>query len=159
MFTGRYDTLKGHWYDEGDFEKYRTPSDYYYKEFWSGSLIEKADWLLSLSSYSTHILVMNVGHHPQKSFSNVNTAKDTIRFLETKFSTVIWKTTTYAIGQEKDRETDKEICTVLTTHCLDLSWTKHMHAVCYWDDKHFLAPVYNLINSQMIQLLGSLYSQ
>lgn len=157
MFTGRFDTLKGHWYDSGDVEKYREPSSYYYKEFWSGSLRSKSDWLLSLSPYPTQILVMNVGHHPQKTFSNADSAKETIQFLETKFSTFIWKTTTFAIGQDEERKTDEAICVVSTTHCLNLSWTKHLNTVCYWDDKHFYAPVYSLMNSQLIHFLESLY--
>lgn len=157
MFTGRYDTLKGHWYDTGDFETYREPSDHFFPAFWTGSLFDKSDWLLTLSPYPTHILVMNVGHHPQKSFSDVALAKDTIRFLETKFSTVIWKTTSYAVGQDKPRAHDEAICAVSSTHCLDLSWTKNIDSSCYWDDKHFFAPVYNYINSQMIELLRTLY--
>ncbi len=40
MFTGRYDTIKGHWCNAGDLEQYRDPVTWYYPEFWSGFLVD-----------------------------------------------------------------------------------------------------------------------
>jgi hypothetical protein len=172
MFSGRYDTIKGHWCDTGDLEQYRDPVTWYYPEFWSGLFVDKMDWLMSISPYKEHILLMNVGHHPLRSFSDADSAVRTVKLARDKFNTFIWKTTTYGINQLHSRSHDDAICAAPasgsmrkgarrassnTTQCLDLSWTKGLNASLYWDDKHFLAPVYNAINSQLIHLLADIY--
>ena len=161
MFTGRYDNIKGHWYDVGDYNQFRQPSTQYYKEFWSGFLIEKLDWLNTLSPFKYSVVVLNAGYHPHH-FNNENFVLKLLGKMKSTFTQVIWKTTTYNSAHELPAQHDTFICNLPSEYissCLNLSITQYFNESMYWDDKHFYADAYNIFNSMLVKLIESLDSK
>jgi hypothetical protein len=84
-----------------------------------------------------------------------------------KVDKFIWKTTTkkaYFIPMETlyhdpDREVkyykhDYVLCGIPNITCFNTSWTKKVnHTSLMWDSLHFMAPVYNHLNVQLMKLL------
>lgn len=83
---------------------------------------------------------------------------------------VIWKTTTYRLNENHDKnydkknpvnrekmnEVDSKMCNLQDMLCLDTSWTAWSNRMHYWNDIHFLEPIYNMLNSQLIDLIARL---
>mmetsp|Transcript_24090 Transcript_24090/g.27499 ORF Transcript_24090/g.27499 Transcript_24090/m.27499 type:complete len:431 (-) Transcript_24090:138-1430(-) len=61
-----------------------------------------------------------------------------------------WKSYT---GPPKNYEYEKHFCE-LADFCLDLSWTKKIPNETYWDNIHYIEPIYRFINLQMMELLS-----
>lgn len=118
----------------------------------------------------THLL-LNAGLHPHD-FRNISVASDIKdALLETSLSG-IWKTTTYPLSiliefqaqlkfssqspkRPYTRNTDREMCRMLGS-CFNISWTSLLKPDLYFDDLHFLEPVYRVLNEDYLAQLDLL---
>ena len=74
------------------------------------------------------------------------------------FDQFIWKTTSRSkclniVDQEENCPHDSKMCERTGANCLNLSWTRLLPPELSWDCVHFYAPVYNLINDQLMDML------
>jgi len=78
----------------------------------------------------------------------------------------IWKTTTYTLAEitsnvrdstsfESNDYSDALMCQLLG-ECLNLTWMAHLKPELYFDNLHFVEPVYRILNEDLLQVLGKL---
>jgi hypothetical protein len=117
----------------------------------------------------THtIVMMNVGAHEDHHFNDLNYTKEIVEAAsKAKIDKFIWKTTTKKafflpvdiLYDDPDREVkyymhDFVVCGLPNVTCFNTSWTQKLnHTSLMWDSVHFLAPVYNHLNVQLMKLL------
>lgn len=117
-------------------------------------------------------ILLNAGLHPH-SFWNPQEADDMHAALQSVgLYPTTWKTTTYKLQQVLEyqsaqkfshsshatphvRGTDQQMCTLLGS-CFNLSWTANLRPELYFDDLHFLEPIYRILNEEYLDQLGVL---
>jgi hypothetical protein len=127
---------------------------------------------------TVHVL-LNAGLHPHD-FGNVSVAADIQEALAESSLHGVWKTTTYPLPDlieyqallkfswqssssssgQKDRapytrHTDREMCAMIGS-CFNVSWTALLRPEFYFDDLHFLEPVYRVLNEEYLAQLNLL---
>jgi hypothetical protein len=115
------------------------------------------------------VLVMNFGAHEIHQFNNISFVQTLLKGVAAaKFDKFIWKTTTkkaYFLEvdiyyEDPNREVnyykhDYLMCSQPNVTCFNTSWTKNVnYHTLMWDSVHFLAPVYNHLNVELMKLLG-----
>jgi hypothetical protein len=114
------------------------------------------------------VVVMNIGAHGSGRFSDPIFVKEIVDAASgAMIDKFIWKTTTKkayfvpieSLYRDPNREVnyykhDYAVCGVPNVTCFNTSWTKKVnHTSLMWDSLHFLAPVYNHLNVQLMKLL------
>jgi hypothetical protein len=115
------------------------------------------------------VLIMNYGAHQGHRFNEPGFVRALLDAVAAaKFDRFIWKTTTKkgyfvtldALYNDPDREYkyyrhDDLVCSQPQVTCFNTSWTKKINGqTLMWDGVHFRAPVYNLLNVELMRLLG-----
>jgi hypothetical protein len=135
----------------------------------NGIFLSKGLWPSAPKQDDTYTaVVMNIGAHGSGRFNDPNYVRDIVEAAyNAKVDKFIWKTTTkkaYFVPMEPlyrdpDREVnyykhDAVMCGAPNVTCFNTSWTmKVNHTSLMWDSLHFLAPVYNHLNVQLMKLL------
>jgi hypothetical protein len=127
-------------------------------------------------------VLLNAGLHPHD-FRNVSVASDIQEALTESSLHGVWKTTTYPLQdviefqaqlqfswqsssssstqhQKKirspyTRHTDREMCRMIGS-CFNVSWTALLRPELFFDDLHFLEPVYRVLNEEYLAQLNLL---
>lgn len=102
----------------------------------------------------THVM-MNAGLWPNDFHE---AARESIMNALSKTNLVgIWRTNTYMTSRElrpSSKSADEAMVGMFGDNVLDVSWTRKLQTRFYWDDKHFLEPVYRAMNEELLQLVG-----
>jgi hypothetical protein len=105
---------------------------------------------------ATHVQ-LNAGLWPND-FSTNKPARDSIVKAIDKTGLVgIWRTNTYLTSRElreSSVETDASMVPLFRDKVLNVSWTQKVDTRFYWDDKHFLEPVYRVMNEELLEMVG-----
>jgi len=119
------------------------------------------DYVSQLHPPPTHI-VMNAGAWPNNFLHQPALVDDLLQSIQTSMpvsAVGIWKTTSLGRGAkilyDSIPETDAVMCAKLG-QCWNLSWTRHVLDHFYWDKKHFLEPVYRIMNEDFLEQIGAL---
>jgi hypothetical protein len=127
---------------------------------------------------NAHVL-LNAGLHPHD-FHDINVAQDVKDALNDIQLPGTWKTTTYTkdfVLQQQSRKlsskqklgapsrtyldssdsSDRQMCTALH-QCLNVSWIAQLQTPSryYFDNLHFLEPIYRIFNEEFLDLIGQL---
>jgi hypothetical protein len=105
-------------------------------------------------------VVLNAGVW-SNDFGNPEFSESVAKALSDNGLKGIWKTTTHGKRPHKDsslshhpyHQTDVYMCQLLK-RCLDLTWTGIVDAELYWDEVHFLEPVYSHMNAHLLSLIA-----
>jgi hypothetical protein len=157
------DNLHGlHHHDENN-QRQRHPTHIQWEyETWSQVIREhigRIDFALEI----TTVAVLNAGIHPHN-FDVPETQEDLADALRDISILAIWKTTSYSkqeIQQHDNndelriRSSDIDMCRILG-HCQNISWTTHLRLELYFDNLHFLEPVYRVFNEDLLESLRAL---
>ena len=160
FFNGAF--LQGHWNSTADSDMLRMPLSEHIPVSWRTDLPRSLNSFLKnrVDKEAYSVLVLNAGHH-KHFFDNRSYCLKIASRASKHFSKVIWKTTSYIIPGGRPKEEpgqtgfshDNIMCSIPTVTCLDLSWAKNVTAEYFTDFLHYTAPVYNMINAQMVDLL------
>jgi len=120
-----------------------------------------SDWGEALEKYvapmnATHVM-MNAGLWPNN-FDRNRAARDGIlQALERTGLVGIWRTNSYLTSRElrpSSASADEAMVGLFGDNVLNVSWTRGLETKYYWDDKHFLEPVYRVMNEQLLEMIG-----
>lgn len=160
------DTVHGHWSPPGSPADLNTsafsktnisyPSKELIPAFWEYAPHELYGNHSAFLTPKPTIMVMNAGLWRNKFHS-----RDYVTRLVNSYSNLnmfIWRTTTSRFKNETNRGhvTDPLVCgrEDLNVLCFNVSWTKYCKKEDYWDDKHFIAPIYTTLNMQLAALIA-----
>ncbi|CAB9510391.1 expressed unknown protein [Seminavis robusta] len=121
-------------------------------------------WSDAISNYVAqldpppNLIILNAGLWPNNFLYQHDLIDDMVRALPSN-TKAMWKTTSFGKGgkvlHKSIPETDALLCSKLHS-CWNQSWTQHVTAKYYWDDKHFFEPVYRIMNEDLLEQIGSL---
>ena len=161
FFNGAF--LQGHWNSSADSDMLRMPLSEHIPVIWRSDLPDSLNTFLKyrVDKGNNSVLVLNAGHH-RHHFNNKSYSLQIASLAAKYFSKVIWKTTSYIIPGGRPQDNSEEIgfshdnimCSIPAVTCLNLTWAKNVTAEHFTDFLHYTAPVYNIINAQMIELLS-----
>jgi hypothetical protein len=154
-----------HHQDEKSYRKHHPTDIQWEYETWSQVLREHIG-RINFSPDRITAAVLNAGIHPHD-FDNPETQEDVAQALQDLSFLAIWKTTSFSkheiqeIQQQHDniqlpiRTSDIDMCRILG-HCHNISWTTQLRPEFYFDNLHFLEPVYRVFNEDLLESLGAL---
>lgn len=141
-------------------DAFREISSFHYNHTKTEWQWEYKDWGEAIEKYvarlnATHVLV-NAGLWPNDFGDNEASRTSLAHAFNSTGITGIWKTTTYNKnhGLDHQTQTDQVMGELLSGSVLDVSWTREVHQQYYWDQVHFLEPIYRTMNEQLLELLG-----
>ena len=166
---------QGHWSNTTDDDGLRKPSKVYTPAVWKTDLPDTLTGFLrqmvDAGDRNSSVLVLNAGHHVHHFLESEYCDKVISRAVGL-FGQVIWKTTscqTRAIQKayelaglgayylaSTNHSHDNIMCSKEGVKCLDISWITEVPDEDYIDPIHYRAPVYNVINTQMMKLIEDL---
>lgn len=99
-------------------------------------------------------VVLNAGLH-EHDFDNATARHALVEALEATNLHGMWKTTTPKRNESRVlSSTDQAFCRDMA--CLNLTWLANIDRRWYFDDYHYIEPVYRLMNEQLLAQLGRL---
>jgi hypothetical protein len=136
---------------------------------WSNYTWSYKDWDDCVKSYISRLVpkpthaIFNAGAHAH-SFAEHGVGSRLIQALNDTGILGIWKTTSYERPEPVNNNTrtqgrgNKESEYIMTKlfhpHVLDVGWTSKVRPEFYADLRHFLEPVYRIINEATLEMLG-----
>ena len=160
MFLNGVST-QGHWRNSNDSNMLRMPQSEFMPATWRNNLPDTLDTFVKplVDKNSHSVLILNAGHH--KHFFDNRTYAAQVSQAAKYFTQVVWKTTSFIMPLVrpalKPGETwyphDRVMCSQPAVTCFNLSWSKNVSSEHFTDFLHYTAPVYNLINAQMVDLI------
>lgn len=119
----------------------------------------EGDWLSLVDHLAglnprPHIVVLNSGLWKPKHLIQPEIQDKVVQRLKEHNMIGIYKTTTKRLDDPHPKENEqyeKILCRKML--CLDSSWTDYVSSDLYWDNLHFVEPIYKRLNIQLLQLL------
>jgi hypothetical protein len=105
-------------------------------------------------------VVLNAGKHDTDFTEDENKVQELSQTMQDiGVIKAYWRTATYRIGGklmlDENPVADEIMCKALG-NCLNVSWTKDLSKLMYWDETHNWEPVYRVMNEDLLEELGFL---
>jgi hypothetical protein len=155
--------INGHWAPRDVYngpmaldQNHFTPYSYRYN--WS----EAIEYLLAELVPKPDFVVLNAGLHHTHDLGWKHVRQSIQRALNKTGIVGIYKTTTYTEFEARtkkmtrDRLHDHYMCRLLG-HCVNMSWTLNVSSHRFIDKLHFVPPVYNRMNQQLLRYLKNTF--
>jgi hypothetical protein len=126
--------------------------------------IYEAAWVGAIQNFvckmipKPSVFIFNAGIWPNDDLVDVALQGEIVGALKDCGIISVFKTTTKAKGDTADdrflADYEQQLCNQ-TDMCLDVSWTSIVSNEHYWDNFHFLPPIYSYLNVNLLSLLSS----
>jgi hypothetical protein len=161
-YTGGH--IQGHWMNSSNSDDLRKPETTLHPPLWKTDIHGAMEGFLKtlIGVKKNSILVLNTGQHVH-GFGAQGYGASVHALASKIFEQVAWRTTTSRMPSMRDQNRDPRLhertqqddimCAIPGITCLNISWTQDLGESNYSDWLHFNAPVYNLMNAQMLTSL------
>ena len=164
--------VQGHWSEPYDDDFFRSPHYEFYPHFWRYGLSDAMiHFIKNVPDNFFSILILNSGHHAnsftfgegKNKVSNLKYATLVRDSAVITFDQVIWKTFSapnpdpevHSWERDAYHPQDSVMCSLQNITCFNLSWTQLLQPHHYYDNLHFKASVYNLINLKLLDTIDT----